>query len=64
MSSFVVSFDSGQIICHPAIKNDSGAILKRGAKADRMAAHRKLNRCRDDLCAGGLRKCALEMELL
>jgi hypothetical protein len=27
MSSFVVSFDGGRIICHPAIKNDSGAIL-------------------------------------
>ena len=23
-----------------------------------MAAHRKLDRRRDDLCAGGLRKCA------
>jgi hypothetical protein len=44
------------IICHPAIKNDSGAILRSGAEA--MAAHRRLDRRRDDLCAGGLRKRA------
>jgi hypothetical protein len=31
----------GRIICHPAIKNDSKA-------ATRMAAHRKLDRRRDD----------------
>jgi hypothetical protein len=26
---------------------------------NRMAAHRRLDRCRDDLCGGGLRKVPL-----
>src|SRR5206468_12007831 len=30
----------------------------RHTKSDRTAAHRKLDRRRDDLCDGGLRKCA------
>src|SRR5262249_55673751 len=35
-----------------------GLRLVRHSTADRMAAHRKLDRRRDDLCAGGLRKGA------
>ena len=50
---FICAFlvDCGRILRHPAIKNDS--------TADRMAAHRKLDRRRNDLCAGALRKGAL-----
>jgi hypothetical protein len=52
--SFVRFFDCGRIIRHPPIKRDSDAILSSGA--DQMAAHRKLDQRRDDLCGGGLRK--------
>ena len=38
--------------------------LARRTTADRMAAHRKLDRRRDDLCADGLRKpCATDAQL-
>ena len=34
--------------------------LARRTTGDRMAAHRKSDRRRDDLCAGGLRRCAVD----
>jgi hypothetical protein len=34
----------------------SDCVLVRPTTDDRMAAHRRLDRRRDDLCAGGLRK--------
>jgi hypothetical protein len=45
---------TARIICHLAIKNDFSAILE----PTEMAEHRKSDRRRDDLCAGGLRKRA------
>jgi len=56
---FICAFlvDCGRTIRQPPVKNDS-AILRSVTTADRMAARRKLDQRRDDLCAVALRNRA------
>jgi hypothetical protein len=46
--------------CRPTIKNDSSAL----PGTAQTAAHRKLDRRRDDLCEAGVRKCVQNAQRL